>query len=46
MEETNNYEYGVNDKPKGQAVIVPDEQLEVFPTENEEIDTSKQALAD
>ncbi len=38
MEEKNKYEYGPFDKPKGQATVVPDEPLEVFPSENETID--------
>ncbi len=35
-EPKNPYDYGPMDKPKGKATIVPDEPLEVFPSENEE----------
>lgn len=38
MEEPKNYEYGPNDKPKGKATVVPDEPLEVFPSENETVE--------
>lgn len=32
------YDYGPNDKPKGRATVVPDEPVDLFPPEHEDLE--------
>ena len=32
------YDYGPNDKPKGKATVVPEEQVDLFPPEHGDLE--------
>lgn len=39
--EKGKYEYGPDDKPKGEAVVIPDQGIDLFPPEHEDIEQPK-----
>ncbi len=38
VEPKSKYDYGPNDKPKGRATVVPDEPVDLFPPEHEDLE--------